>query len=238
MIDLIVPLGVGSCSDNDELRILLRSVEKNVEDIGRVVIVTQKVPDWLCNATIVPCEDTLGHNKDGNMITKVMLALESLDIHGDVCITCDDTVFMSHTKLADCPVLYNSRNRNDFNETGNRWHRRMIRTFDYLESKGVYLSHNYECHAPQVFNADILRDKVPTIDYRSGIGFGIFTLFRALSGETGGIEQSKFKTTHEDIDSVYSCMDKQFAGYKDVSFLKGLRERLFSIFNNKSKYEK
>lgn len=238
MIDLIVPLGIGSKHGNDELKILLRSVEKNVIDIGRVIIVTQAVPDWLQNAVVVKCGDPLKHNKDGNMIRKVLTALERLDLRGKFCLTCDDTVFMSRISLCECPLLFNSRGRDEFDANGKRWHRRMVRTFDYLASRGIHYDYNYEVHAPQRFCADLIRERIKSVDYRSDIGYGIYTLFRGISDEHGGETQSKFKTTHESIESVDAPLDRMFASYNDDAFNNGFRERLFSIFNTKSKYEK
>ena len=237
MPDLIVPLGTGSKSGNDELRILLRSAERNFLDIGRVIVVTQEPPDWLRNAVVVRCDDPLKHNKDGNMIRKVMTALEQCDVHGEVVVTCDDTVFCQPQRMACCPVLFNRRGRECFADP-RTWHRRLRRTFEFLDGIGTPLTHNYECHAPQTFDADALRSRVQAVDYRSSIGYGIFTLFRGLCGITGGIDQELFKRTYESRASVSEPMDRQFAGYNDEAFLNGLREKLLAAYPKKSKYER
>lgn len=244
--DIIIPLGTGSRHGDDELRLLLRSAERNVSDLRHVVIVTQRPPEWLANAVLIRCGDPFARNKDGNMVLKVMHALARMDLHGPVCVTCDDTLFTKPQRLADCPVLFNDRGRQWFadalkdkrNSGSFRWYRRLIRTFDYLTSQGVSLGHNYECHAPQVFDADILRDKVPQVDYKSDIGYGIFTLFRGLSGETGGVDQRRHKATVESVDGIGAPMDGLFAGYNDKAFGNGLRERLLGMFPDKSKYER
>ena len=237
-IDIIIPLGIGSKSDNDELRLLLRSIEANVSGLGRVIVVTQKAPDWLVNVIVLRRGDPLKRNKDGNMINKVIHALEFLDITGDFVLCADDNLFMRKIDLCDIPMLYNSKDRQYFAKDDKKWHRRMVRTFDLLDGFGVHLAHNYEVHAPQKFNAGMLRGLVPKVDYESDIGYGIYTLFRGLCRETGGVEQSPYKTTHEDVETAGYALDRLFAGYNDDAFNAGLRERLFGIFNNKSKYER
>ncbi len=237
-LDLIIPLGVGSKFDNDELRLCLRSAELHAVGLQRVVIVTQAELDWLTNVTIIRRNDPLKKNKDGNMIDKVLLALNTLDIKGDFMLCADDNLFMQDVVLEDCPMIYNSKKRSDFNANGKRWHRRMVRTFDYLASRGIHYDYNYEVHAPQRFCADLIRERIKSVDYRSDIGYGIYTLFRGISDEHGGETQSKFKTTHESIESVDAPLDRMFANYNDDAFKNGFRKRLFSIFNTKSKYEK
>lgn len=238
VLDLVIPLGIGSKHGNDELRILLRSVERNVRDIGRVVVVTQAVPDWLQNAVVVKCGDPLKHNKDGNLIRKVLTALDKLDIRGKFCLSADDAVFFKEIRLADCPLLFNSRGRDEFDANGKRWHRRMVRTFMFFGLQGCNLNHNYEVHAPQVFDADLIRKVIPTVDYQSDIGYCIYTLFRGMCHETGGVEQSPYKDTIEEENQVDAPLDKLFVGYNDTAFDAGLRERLFGIFSEKSKYER
>ena len=236
-IDLVIPLGTGSRYGDDELRICLRSVERHVRCLRRVVVVTCTVPSWLRNVVVVNRGDPLKHNKDGNMINKVLAAIDELGITGRFALCADDNVFMQDVALDEIPMLYNNKVRAEFAVDDRKWHRRMVRTFDFLASRGVELSHNYEVHAPQVFDASVLRDAIRGVDYESDIGYGIYTLFRGLCGETGGVDQRGFKTTHESEADASAPMDRMFAGYNDGAFCNGLRERLFGIFSEKSRYE-
>ena len=72
MVDLIIPLGNGSKSDNDELKILLRSLEKNGVGVRDVVVVTEVPPKWLTGVRIVNQGDPLSKNKDGNLLGKML----------------------------------------------------------------------------------------------------------------------------------------------------------------------
>ena len=75
MVDIIIPLGTGSKSDNDELRLLLRSIEKNGSGYRRIIVVATEIPSWLQNAVTLQMPDSLHQNKDGNIIRKVLFAL-------------------------------------------------------------------------------------------------------------------------------------------------------------------
>ena len=52
-VDIIIPLGNGSKSNNDELKILLRSLEKNGRNFRNIIVVTAEPPPWLCNVKVI-----------------------------------------------------------------------------------------------------------------------------------------------------------------------------------------
>ena len=238
-MDLIIPLGSESKSQNDELKILLRSVDKNAPGITRVILATVCPPEWIQNVELVPTEDSLKHNKDGNLIQKVLDSIRRFDIHGGFMFSADDNVFVKPCNVEDIPILYNSHGYDYYKKNPRRWHRRMARTFEFFRERGVEIPHSYECHAPQVFDADKVLKGMEDIDYRSGIGLGIYTAFRAVSGEAGsGIEQGSFKSTHENADGAKKPLDRMLAGYNDEAFLNGLWERLLELFPEKSRFER
>ena len=240
--DIIIPLGNGSKCGNDELRILLRSIERNAQGTGTVCIVSDCAPDWLANCRVVECGDAWPHNKDANMTDKMLAAIAEIQCR-EFILTCDDTVFNKPCDLERLPVIYNNRSQKDFGPDfargeWRRWHQRMYHTFWLAEQMGVTLCHNYECHAPQRFDARRFADNLRQIDYYAGTGFGIFTLLRLCEGITGGEDQNAYKTTHERREDADRPMDRLFVGYNDEAFCNGLRERLYKAFPDKSKYER
>ena len=241
--DIIIPLGSGSKKDNDELRILLRSMETNARNIGRVAIVTDNLPGWLQNVVHVNYGDVFDENKDGNMINKTIAAINQLQCQ-EFVLTCDDTVFNQPCDLDDLPILYNARTQDDFGpdfdaKKWKRWHRRMYHTYWLADEMGRPLAHNYETHTPQRYNAWLMQDLLKEVNYRTGVGYGIFTLFRLCEGrQNQGQDQTAYKTTHESEDTASAPMDKLYVGYNDKAFLHGLRKRLLERFPNKSRYER
>ena len=51
MVDIIIPLGTGSKNNNDELRLFLRSIEKNGIGYRKIIVVASEIPNWLQNVT-------------------------------------------------------------------------------------------------------------------------------------------------------------------------------------------
>lgn len=239
--DIIIPLGHGSKSGDDELCLLLRSLEKNASNVGRVAVVSDSFPEWITGVEKIEHGDRYQHNKDANMIEKVMAAVDALRCANFVLCS-DDNIFNAPCDLDNLPILYNARNQEAFGPDyragkWSRWHRRMYHTFWLAEQMGVELTHNYETHCPQRFSASI-KDVISQINYTAGVGFGIYTTFRLCEGILGGEEQTPYKTTHEDVESAKNPMCRMFVGYNDNAFYSGLNERLFSNFPWKSKYER
>ena len=241
-VDVVIPLSNESCSNNDELRICLRSIDKYAEDVGRVIICTTADVPWLSgNVDILAIPDSERHLKDANLIHKVLTAIEQKSITGKFAFFSDDQCILKSLRLAELPPIYNNRSKEHFNKTtASRWQNRLLNTFNFLENRGIKLTHNYESHTPQVYEAPKVIKAMTNINYRIQPGFTINTLFMGLIGITGGVIQNKMKVTLEnEKDSIDNLpLDKYFCGYKDEGFQSGLRELLFKEFSNPCKYEK
>lgn len=242
-VDIIIPLGPGSVSGDAELKILLRSVEAHAKNLGRVLIATTHIPDWLDtdSVTIVPLEDTEPHNKDANLIYKTTETIRQCNVSHFVWCA-DDNVFMRDVDLDKIPRLYNPRGRNDFSGEGT-WSRRVANTFDYFKHNyGIDVGYNFETHTPQYFShAKALVKALDPVDYREQPGLTIMTTFRFVMNDLDkGDRQDYQKETFEMADTVKTArFDKLFVGYNDRAFVAGnLKDKLLTVFNKKSKYEK
>lgn len=236
---LIVPLGGGSRANNDELRILLRSIERNVENLDKVVLVTTTPPDWVRNVVVVPCPDAHEHNKDANLIDKTVAAVNTLGLE-TFAWAADDNVFNRRCDLDTLVPVYNPRDKRQFQLAlrRNRWIRRMVHTFELAESMGTPLDRNYESHTPQLFrHARELLARLGKVDYVTDPGYGIHTLFYLLCPAGAPVGMTSVKTTYERPDQMGQVPDKMFIGYNDECFLGGLREKLMQLFPKKSRYE-
>lgn len=237
MVDIIIPLGTGSKSDNDELRLLLRSIEKNGSRYRRIILVATETPSWLQNVVTLQMPDSLHQNKDGNIIRKVLFALTAVpDITPEFVWTCDDCAVLKKTDFTLLPPITNDRGKSDFPANGSIWQRRVRRTFEFFEKNGLVLTHNYESHTPQKFPSRKILRAMRGVNYEADIGYSINTLFFGLLGVTGGFDQSLFKVSAETAEKTK--LNRHFIGYNDKAFLSGLREKLFDLFPHKSKYER
>ena len=236
-IDVIIPLSMQSFCDNDELRILLRSLELFAEDLGRIIICCPFYPNGFQNIQYLQIDDPITDNKDANIINKVYTALKQMDIKDDFIFASDDCCLLKKIQLAKIPPIYNCRKKQDFIYTNNRWEKRLYNTFIYLEKKGIILNCNYQSHTPQRFNGELLINALES-DFYTEHQLTINTLFYGLLGITDGELQQNWKLTYEQIEHLkHPLQNKVFVGYNDTCFLNGLRERLFELFPNKSKYE-
>ena len=237
MVDIIIPLGTGSKSDNDELRLLLRSIEKNGCGYRRIIVVATEIPSWLQNVVTLKMDDCLRQNKDGNIIRKVLFALtECYDISPEFVWTCDDCVVLKKTDFSLLPPITNARKKSDFPADGSIWQRRVRRTFEFFEKRSFPLEHNYESHTPQIFPSRKLLRAMRGVNFEAGIGYSINTLFYGLLGVSGGFDQSLFKVSAETTE--VPKLNRHFVGYNDKAFHAGLREKLFELFPDKSTYER
>lgn len=235
LMDVIVPLGHGSPFNNDEIRILLRSIEKNCKSVGRIIIVSDCAPDWLNREAleILDKGDSKGQGKDANLIDKTMAAIDQYNVRSFVWMA-DDNVILKPLDLLVAPKLYNSRDKGSF--TGeHKWHRRMRHTFEMFPQ----LTYNFDTHTPQPFhNAQRLVNAMRGIDYITDPGTCIMTTFYAALGEyTAPLSQADYKNTVEGpVSPSFSPQDKLYLGYNDTGF-SALREKLFAIFPDKSRFE-
>lgn len=250
MADWIIPLGTGSISNNDEIRLLLRSIERHAQNLGRVVVVGDAIPEWLTNVEIVKRGDPLPANKDGNIIDKVLTACKELDIKSFV-FSADDNIILQDVDCDDIPILRTTRTQEDFMpkvEAGkidwNRWRQRVFHTFWLAQELGCPMQYDFESHAPQLYkDSAILIDGMRKIKYHSGLGYTICSAFRICEGlaqgkPVEGMPHKDCKITWEDKDKIAAPKKQHiFGGYNDSAFVSGVKDWLFAIYPQPSKFE-
>lgn len=241
-VDVIIPLGGGSPHDNEELRLLLRSIERNALGVGNVYIATTEPPEWLSDeVTVVPITDAHTDCKDANLIDKVLGVIEKHNVKRFV-FCADDNCFVKPTRLDSIPLLYNPHIREHF-RTGGTWHNRVLHTFAWADGRGIRLEHHFDTHAPQYFrDAATLAERMRQVDYKSGAGLTIMTAFRVVMGEVEhALPQGDWKETYEhqcEDNARFTDFEKPLIGYNDRGFETCLRARLFAMFAEKSRFEK
>ena len=246
-IPVIIPLGNGSRSNDDELKILLRSLEKNARSLGTIYLATIYKPSWLKESdelVVVPLEDHYMDCKDCNLFEKTHKVIEMYGL-GKFLWASDDNVLMQPIDLNDIPVIHNHRRNEEFTHNeANRWRTRVRNTLDWAwNTRGVHLEHQYECHCPQLFDGQALLEGMKGVDYGKQPGLTIYTTWRVVTDSWhGSVCQLDYKATYEKQDDKNYLTDdlkaRMFIGYNDACFLNGLRERLFNEFPDRSRFER
>lgn len=238
LADVILPLGPGTCSGNDELRIFLRSLEENGRNVGMVWLVTVCAPDWLVpgnGLTVLPFPDNHLHNKDANLFEKCTEAMKRSEAES-VVFTADDCAVLQPCDFAALPPIFNHRTKKDFTKS-KKWGRRMRMTLQELGLEGG----NFDTHCPQRWPRVAALEAIAATPYLRRKGRCIDT---AIMGRVYGgipaeaVPQEDVKETVEKEEKAKAAkLDKLFVAYNDKEFLGGLREKLFERFPQPSKWE-
>jgi len=220
-VDVVVPLSNGSKWNDNELRYMLRSLEKYAVNLGRVVIVGRK-PSWVTGVTHIPMGDRHRRNKDANIIDKVRRAI-SQGVSRRFVFASDDQFLVSPLDLATFPA---TRGRQELNsQTSSKWWERVKNTTDYLSSQGKPTVF-YDTHLFQPYIAEQFEKAVADAPYKDGIGMTINTL--AMNG-------------CQDVRSVPSGELRGFVmrGYGDDALAdpNGLKKLFADKFPSPSRYE-
>jgi len=245
-MDVVYPLAsgnhgrkkLGSRWENNELRYSLRSLQQYFPKIGRVFIVTEKLPDWLTNVVHLYAQDTHTHNKDGNLIDKVLLACRA-GVSETFIRLSDDQCLL---KEWDGCGAWHMGDQFSFEQEikRNKWWKRFARTYQYLEEHGRP-TFFYDCHCPIPVVRDEFIRAVEGVDYATPPGMCINTLY------CNSVDIPREKMNGQKI-AVYrqmgpkklarSTKGKLFLGYSDACCNKALKQFLQDRFPNPSRFER
>ena len=236
--DIVIPLGRGSRYGNFELRMALRSIARYAMNLGNVYIVSDALPAWLNNVKTLNVPDRHLHNKDANIIDKLLAAAQLPELSGKFLFWSDDQLALQRFDAAALPVSCNPRQYNDFS-SDRIWHRRMRNTFEYLHKLGIKLQCNFDSHIPMPIQKELFIRAMQQTDYTVEPGFCINTLYCGLTGQKSFIEQKHLKYTAETTEKLGKLPeDKLFIGYNDNAMQGDLPILLQERFQQKCKYEK
>ena len=247
-IPILVPLKSAESPTNDqELRILLRSIDKHVTGLSKIYIMTTRKPKWLVENDRLEVVDLADPplGKDAVIIFKTLMCLKRKQITGDFCWTADDNVFMQPIDITTIPPIHNHRPNSIFyKEPQTIWRKRVRNTLEWAKKRGIELEHNMEPHCPQIFNADKIIANAKDAEWQDEIGLTIYTYFRVITDTwRDSQDQLKWKQTYELPMEEIRTMAKEefctlpFLGYSDPAVQAGMLDRLQEIFCIPSEWE-
>lgn len=241
-MDVLIPLGIGSGWEHNELRYCIRSLEENLLDLDKIFIIGH-LPSFINRDKIqyFPFSDTFKHNKDANIIAKTIKAIDSGISENFIRIS-DDQIILKPIYGKDIKPLYRANlDVYDFSKI-NRWRNRLKNGFEFLklEKKPTY---NYESHIPVVYNG--LKFKQIFSQYNWAIekeGFTINCLyFNNIECERIKLGEEKIGFEKEEIIKIEEIKqkieNKIYLGYNNKGLSEELKHFIEFQFPNKSKYE-
>lgn len=243
MTDIVIPLSTQSITDNLELRVALRSIQRNATNLGTIHIYTAANIPWLRNCNVINMGDPIRDLKDANLINKIKAAASNPDVAQNFIFWSDDQVLTGPMDLDKAPVVYNVRNIQDFQRglkqhPEAKWYRRMIHTFEYIrEHTGLLLPNNYDAHTPQPYSKSKVLEIFNEVPYHEQPGFCINTIYYGMQSMPPSVEQNKIKSTFEKGHMAIPRTLKTYAGYDDASWSRGGAYFFLGLFFEMSKYE-
>lgn len=240
--DLVYVLGSGSAWNNNEIRISLRSVEKNLKGVGKIYVVGDNPGFFTGKVIHIDYPDPLGGiNADGNMTLKILRACREKNLSDDFLLMNDDFIINQSMTASEIPWLH----KGDMKDRPEKfWKKelyrfRLHRTFKILQQKGLSTI-QYDYHAPMLLNKHEFPKVMEQFNYQEDIGYTFRSLYGnfmklpafPLSGEKVTIY--KHYASEELIERIKNI---PFVGYNDRGLNNAFKWWMVKHFPEKSKYE-
>lgn len=244
-VDVLYVLGTGSGWSNNEIRFSLRSLEKNLKNMGNVFIVGEK-PDFIQNVIHIPHPDEFGAgNADGNIIRKVLRAIADERLSDTFLFINDDHLILRDQEAGEVPFfhkgdltdgkLYPERYFNV-----NIWRKRLGRTRDVLAFKGLPALH-FDCHTPILMDKKLFPEAIAKFDYGVRPGYTMKSIYANSIGVEPTLLEGQKKTVFQHYtpselnERLANCT---FMSFNDSGLNNALKFWLIEHFQEKSRFEK
>lgn len=150
--DIVIPLGTGSCWEDNELRYSLRSFEKYLSDIGRVFIVSETIPSWIQGVIQVNCPD-VGNVPSTNTTVKILRACrEGLSDH--FLLSNDDFFLLKPFRADHFPYFFRQDLLFNIHKLDKAHHYECRKNTYLTLAKAGFQTRNFEVHCPMLFNTE------------------------------------------------------------------------------------
>lgn len=145
MTDVVYFLTQQTFYEHRELLYSLRSLAKHVAGVRKVFVVGA-APAWPCQGLVqVPETDPYEHNKDANIIRKMLIACQNPKISEPFLFVNDDHYFSQNCRAFEFPFYHKGEIRAA--GTNREYNRRLANTRRLLESRGLGTL-NFDVHTP------------------------------------------------------------------------------------------
>lgn len=153
-MDVVYILGTGSHYRDFELRLSLRSIEKNLTGFNQVWIVGE-CPTWAQNVNHIPFPDKLGVPSDYNIMSKVTRACEEADISESFLFCNDDHFIMKPFNAPEFPYFYEvSLEKYLSRRAYDTYAARARNTLKYLKANNLPTKH-FDIHYPIIYEKSL-----------------------------------------------------------------------------------
>lgn len=239
-MNVLIPLGLGSPWDNNELRYCLRGIEKHLRGVGDVVIVGE-CPEWLTGVIHIPCKDRWeAHYRDFNIYNKIRVGIESGLLGEEFLFFNDDHFLLSDFDACSFPYYYSQSLHIQENLLKNKSHYRNVLTnsLNLLVSRYRPVKH-FDVHAPITYNSDLFLQHVSSVDWRKPYGYAIKSLYCNLVGIEGEeYEDLKINEPLSVSDIYNTTHNRLYFSIGNKALNEHMKSVLAELYPAPSRYEK
>lgn len=174
-MDVIYPLGKGTCWNNFELLYSIQSVKKYLKGHRNIYIIGEH-PGFEFGFIHIPHIDRF--DKDTNICDKVAVACRHPDVSDDFVFMNDDVYFNKPMRCEDIPVTYIGELRERAtNKVQNKFYKIVLmNTYNALIKKWLPTK-DFDGHMPQVFNKKKFLDAASGYHWRIKHGFAVKSIY-------------------------------------------------------------
>ena len=238
-IDIIIPLRAGgSVSGDRELRLALRSIDKNLRGFRKIYIASRQLPPWVTGVEFVKTEDIFPR-KQMNIHYAIRSMLKTPGIAGEVIFWADDNVLLRECHVRDLPLAGRRDDLLGFSNAPEArvWHRSLKNT-GLLLAQANRATTNFEAHTPIVFNREKYLALEQNFDFYNDVGLCYISLYCNFYNLQPTGHMSQYKATFESEKvSEDALTGKLFAGYCDTGAKAGALPMLEKRFPEPSRFE-
>jgi len=225
-------LGSGSLYYNEELRFSLRSVQKFVPEVKRLIIVGEK-PDFISDKVEYHYIKEVDGNKEYRIAMKIYEACKL--IKGNFIFMNDDFFL---TRSQDWKINYCKSELKEIIPAVN-YQKAILDTRNYLLSLGKSI-YNFDVHTPIVYNSKKFMQLLPHFEKSKQYSNGL--VVKSLYGNIYGLKQTLYNDCKLTSLQTYSdhnkIIDVPVISCSDGAWMNGVRSYMRKLYPNKSKYEK
>lgn len=237
MTDIVIPLGWGSKWGNFELKYCLRSFEKYLSGIGKIIIVTDLsgLPGWIQNVIHIPFPDYTSIPQI-NSTYKIVEACKDKRTSQNFLLSSDDFFLLSPFDAANFPTYHKGDIKYNATNVGHTSYTRGVRNTAQTLLRTGHTIKSYEMHCPMNIDKTNLLEVLNQFDWKNGNGL----LPRSLYGNVLSIggEQREDYIVNLPLNLTSPLKNNDFFSIQDGN-INGEMEALFEkLYPEKSQWEK
>lgn len=232
-IDALYILGNGSPFNNEELRMSLRSLEKNARGLGRVIVVGEN-PGFLSDLAEYYYIPEAKGNKEYRIAKKILNACDAGIVNGNFFFCNDDYLFHKPFNIEGYPY-YHRGNLPRVRSTGH-YRRSLYNTYKYLKTRRLPYLH-FDIHCPIIYNSERFKGLRTHWEASGQLREGM--VVKSLYSNFYGIEgrrRSDVKVSHLGRQ-LSRIVGREMFSYSDGGFRNGVHNYAISKFPKPSRYE-